>query len=274
MYPALSRSYKGQYPFRLGTTSFIYPDVYGINVKMLGPYLDEIELLLLESTHPGSLPSPAAIRELARLAEDFELTYNVHLPSDIAIGHPAAAQQQRAVDILLQVFERVAPLAPTTHTLHIAGGPNSSTPDGLEQWRQTAHANLKKLLAAGIRAEKLSIETLDYPFEWVEDLIDDLDLRICIDLGHLIKYGYNEEASLEKYYGRTTIMHLHGVEDQRDHLSLDRLPQESIAPVLRKLGNFSGTVSLEVFSFEDLQASLTFFHKCWQRRTAACPSLR
>jgi len=44
-YTALPKSYKHAYPFKLGTTSFIYPDGYVPNVKMLGPYMDEIELL-------------------------------------------------------------------------------------------------------------------------------------------------------------------------------------------------------------------------------------
>jgi hypothetical protein len=44
MYPALPKSYKGLYQFRLGTTSFIYPDHYLPNVKMLGPYLNEMSV--------------------------------------------------------------------------------------------------------------------------------------------------------------------------------------------------------------------------------------
>ncbi len=49
------KSYKGSYQFRLGTTSFIYPDHYLPNVKMLGPYLNEIELLLFESAYVGNI---------------------------------------------------------------------------------------------------------------------------------------------------------------------------------------------------------------------------
>lgn len=55
MYPTLEKSHKGTFPFRLGTTSFIYPDNYETNVRLLAPYLDEIELLFLEGD-PESLP--------------------------------------------------------------------------------------------------------------------------------------------------------------------------------------------------------------------------
>ena len=85
MYPALPKSYKGLYQFRLGTTSFIYPDHYLPNVKMLGPYLNEIELLLFESAY-DSLPSKHEIKELSILAEEFDITYDIHLPIDISLG--------------------------------------------------------------------------------------------------------------------------------------------------------------------------------------------
>ena len=61
MYPALGKSYKGEFPFNIGTTSFIYPDDYVPNVKMLGPYLENIELLLFESQHTDALPSTSSI---------------------------------------------------------------------------------------------------------------------------------------------------------------------------------------------------------------------
>jgi hypothetical protein len=52
----LPRSYKKRYPFRIGTTSFIYPAGYTENVARLGPHVDEIEILMFES-HPDSRPT-------------------------------------------------------------------------------------------------------------------------------------------------------------------------------------------------------------------------
>src|SRR5210317_1315717 len=97
-YPSLTKVYKGLYPFKICTTSFIYPDHYIPNVRMLGPYMDEIELLLFESLGSEVLPSRAVISELCRLAGDFDLSYNVHLPTDISISDRDPAQQQRAVE--------------------------------------------------------------------------------------------------------------------------------------------------------------------------------
>jgi hypothetical protein len=66
-YPRLTKSYKGFYPFKLATTSFIYPDDYIPNVKMLGPFVDEIELLLFESNDIESLFSASMTSNLFSL---------------------------------------------------------------------------------------------------------------------------------------------------------------------------------------------------------------
>ena len=50
------RAHKSGYPFRLGTTSFIYPAGWAENVARLAPLVDEVELLFFESQIPGSLP--------------------------------------------------------------------------------------------------------------------------------------------------------------------------------------------------------------------------
>ncbi|MGD8492082.1 MAG: cobamide remodeling phosphodiesterase CbiR, partial [Desulfobacterales bacterium] len=150
MYPSLSKSYKGAFPFSIGTTSFIYPDDYVPNIKMLGPYLENIELLLFESQHTDALPSKQVITELAGLAADFNLTYNVHLPTDISISSREPGQQKKAVDTIFNVVERVTPLAPTTLTLHVPYDETSFEPETVESWQERVVKNLGTLLAGGI----------------------------------------------------------------------------------------------------------------------------
>ena len=119
MYPTLPKSYKSAYPFTLCTTSYIYPDHIIPNVKMLGPYLDEIELLLFESAGTDVLPSKSVITELSRLAQEFGLTYNVHLPTDISISNQDCRHQNHAVETMIRVMELVYPLSPSGLTLHL-----------------------------------------------------------------------------------------------------------------------------------------------------------
>jgi sugar phosphate isomerase/epimerase len=225
MYPLLSKSYKGLFPFNIGTTSFIYPDDYVPNVKMLGPYLENIELLLFESNH-----------------------------TDIA------------VETISRVAERVAPLNPTTLTLHVPYNETSNDEDDVKSWQERASKNLAKILANGTPSHLISIENLDYPFEFLVPIISELDLSICFDCGHLILHGDDIEKFFTTYSAKTAIIHLYGVQNNHFHGALDQLSEKLVAPTMRLLARFNGIVSMEVFSYAHLDASLKFMEKCWNHQ--------
>jgi sugar phosphate isomerase/epimerase len=265
MYPSIKKSYKGLFPFRLGTTSFIYPDNYVPNVEMLGPYLEDIELLLFESEHTDALPSRQVITELCGLAKNFDLTYNVHLPTDISISSRNVDQQKKAVDTILRVVDLVDPLAPSTLTLHVPFQEDPFKDESVKFWQETVIKNLEILLASGIQSRLISIENLDYPFEMVEKIIFDLDLSICLDLGHLIVHNDDIQAFYSRNTDKTTIIHLYGVDKRHYHKGLNRLPQKFMDPIWGILKTFQGSVSLEVFSFDHLDASLKFLESAWNK---------
>jgi len=261
MYPSLARSYKGVFPFKLGTTSFIYPDDYIPNVKMLGPYLDEIELLLFESLPADALPSKAVIKELSLLAREYDLTYNIHLPTDVSLSDTQPEKQQQAVNTILNVIDRIAPLCPTGYCLHLPYSQNSSAPDTVKSWQRRVLKNLQKILTAGIAAESIAVENLDYRFDLIDDILAELNLSVCLDIGHLIANGNDLNALFNKYCDITSMIHLHGVKNGQDHLAMDKLPPKFREPVLAILKRFTASVSLEVFAFDDLKFSLEWLSK-------------
>jgi len=264
-YPALPKSYKGKFPFKICTTSFIYPDHYIPNVKMLGPYLDEIELLLFESTGRDALPSRSVIAELGRLAGEFDLSYNVHLPTDISISDLNLDRQRDAVETMVRVIELVQPLCPSALILHVPYIDESLKDDSSKRWQDRVNKNIEKILAVVENRKIIAIETLEYPLELLETIIVDLDLSICLDLGHLMVYGYDVKEVFNKYALKTSVLHLHGVEHNRDHTTLSRLSPELIETVLGVLIRFTGVVSLEVFSYDNLISSLQFLENRWER---------
>ncbi|MEJ2222911.1 MAG: cobamide remodeling phosphodiesterase CbiR, partial [Desulfobacterales bacterium] len=220
MYPSLSKSYKGVFPFSIGTTSFIYPDDYVPNVKMLGPYLENIELLLFESNHTDAL---------------LNLTYNVHLPTDVSISSRDPQQQSIAVETIIRVAERVAPLSPTTLTLHVPYNEASPDKNDVKSWQEKVIKNLAKILANGISSRLISIENLDYPFEFLDPIISELDFTICFDCGHFILHGDDIEKIFNTYSAKTAIIHLYGVAQNHFHGALDQLPEKLIIPTMRLL---------------------------------------
>ncbi len=274
-------------PFKLGTTSFIVPDHIIPNVKKLGPFFDEIELLVFESHPKEILPLKDDIKQLLYLSQKHDLNFNIHLPVDVSITHKSTKNRLKAKDAILKVIELFTPLKPTTYTLHLdmpkdinINIKNSIAdpylikkypdlikkyPDLIKKWRARVRDGLESLLLQVPNPEIISIETLDYPFDFVESFIEEFNLSVCLDAGHQIKYGYNLLQTFEKYRSKISIIHLHGVDFSKlkiqDHTSLDKLPEQYQNEVKTILNNYSGVVSLEVFNLENLNRSLIFLSK-------------
>jgi len=263
MYPFLSKSYKQAYPFKLCTTSYIYPDHIIPNVKMLAHYFDEIELLLFESRF-DSLPTMQQIKELSLLAEQYDLSYNIHLPINISLTNSDSIARSKAVTVIERICDLTYVLAPSTYTLHLPCGETSFDEESLKIWNDFAADGIEKLIATGIQSQAISIETLAYPFEWLEEIIKAFKLSVCIDIGHLLVNGFDIKKVFDKHSSNTSIIHLHGVENKKDHISLSKLPLGQMDQIIGILKRYYGVVSLEVFSFDNLNTSLAFLEKHWK----------
>lgn len=245
--------------FRLGTTSFIYPDHILPNVRKIGRYFDEIELLVFESRPDTVLPSKTVIAELADLSTDLDLLYNIHLPTDIHLAHESAKMRQQAADTIARVVDLCALLAPTTHTLHLETG-GQGAPGGTAAWQALALDGLDRLMSFLPDPRVISVETLDYPPACLEPLRTAHGFQICMDVGHHLKYGYDLDHSFNLFQDYLAVMHLHGVagagKDARDHVGLDRLDPGQQHQVMALLKKYHGCVNLEVFNRRDLNGSL------------------
>jgi sugar phosphate isomerase/epimerase len=111
--------------------------------------------------------------------------------------------------------------------------------------------------AAG--AEDLTVETLDFPPQWLAPIISELHLPVCVDVGHIIRFGFNLRSTLNLFAGKIRMFHLHGVTGDQDHRALCHLAPEAGQLVASMLKNFHGSVSLEVFSVKDFTESLNYF---------------
>ena len=258
--------------FRLGTTSFIVPDHIIPNVIKLGFFFDEIELLVFESDPLDVLPSKEDVKTLLSLSRDLNLTYNIHLPTDVSLSDESAQKRQVAVDTLLSVMDRLAPLNPSTHTLHLEM-PRDVRQDAedsnkMENWIKSTRKGLALFLSGISDPGIISIETLDYPFSYIEPLIRDFHLSVCLDAGHQIRYGYDFFQTFDTHRSRIPVIHLHGVDcsggGKRDHKALDALSEDEIRRINKVLETFRGVVSLEVFNLENLNRSLLALSRYFQ----------
>ncbi len=257
----LPLSLKKRFPFRISVPSFIYPDHWLPNIRLLGPYVDEIEVLIFDSARKTDLPAGDDIRQMAVLADAFDLSYNIHLPSDISPGSPQIDDRRRAVDTIIQTVALTEPLDPTARVLHLPLDGSVTDQMALNSWRQRLEESVDTIIQSGIPGPSLSIENLDYPMEWIRPIIETYNLSVCLDLGHLLDRGIDWQSEYRKWRERINMIHLHGIRDGRDHCALDALSPSIFTPIMIALTSFTDTVSIEVFSFEDLKKSLLYLEK-------------
>jgi sugar phosphate isomerase/epimerase len=265
-YDLLQKSYKRMFPFRLGTTSYIYPDHIAPNVAKLAPFLDEIELVLFESEGQDNYPDEVELRNLINFSLKGEVGFNVHFPIDIFLGDKDEEVRLKGISVVKKVIERTLCLKPSLYTLHFdVRDINGREETDMEAWRKRILRSVEEMKEWGLELERISIETLSYPFDWIEDIIRKFGFSICLDIGHMLLYDLDVQSYLKKYLPQTSIIHLHGMENGIDHLGIDRLNGRMVDLILSELRSFTGILSIEVFSFGDLKNSLEVLEQKWKK---------
>lgn len=253
-------------PFRLGTTSYIYPAEILPNVRSLQHTVEDIEIVLFESDELSNYPSPREIEELAALGQESGLSYTVHLPLDVLLGDPEPRVRRRSVETCLRAIDGTARLRPHGYIIHFQGLPTDDHRHWLdESWLARLDQSVDQLIGRVDNPRLLCAETLSYPFHLVEKLIERRDLSICLDVGHIILYDQPLELYLHRYLSRTRIIHLHGNSGGRDHLDLGRVPAAALDLLFTSLATLPKVddlvVTLEIFSEKDLEISRAVVEK-------------
>ncbi|MBM3497087.1 MAG: sugar phosphate isomerase/epimerase [Armatimonadetes bacterium] len=247
-------------PFRLGTTSYILPDEIIPNVEFLGPRVDDIELVLFESDELSNLPDPRTVGRLRELAATHGLTYTVHLPLDADLGDVEEAARRRSVAKCERVIDRLAPVSPVAYLVHFHEDLSPApAPRPAPEWLAALRRSMEDLLERVADPELLCVETLSYPFGWVDAIVAEMGASICLDVGHVLLAGERVEAYLDRYLPRTRVVHLHGLREGQDHRDLGGLPEGLLSLLLTRLASDplpERVVTLEVFNRADFEASL------------------
>lgn len=253
-------SLKGVFPFRLGTTSFILPDDYIPNVGFLGALVDDVELLLFESDEISHLPNAHVIDQLAALKHTNQLTYTVHLPLDIHLGSSDETVRKRSVEKCLKVIGITGPLGPFAYIVHFHGETRGKKPvEDIERWRKSLDHSVCDLMLSGIEPDLLCVETLDYGFEYVADIVLRHGLSVCLDIGHLAFHEYPIQEYLDRYLDRCRVIHLHGNSDGIDHKDIGLLDSQIPVMLTGRLGSKNDrerVLTLEVFGRGEFEKSM------------------
>ncbi len=230
------------------------------NVRALAHRVSDIELLAFEADHDlNPLPDRSTITELGTLAQEYSLTYTVHLPLDLRLADTAAGQW---ADKALWVIDRFRPLNPVGYVIHLETDvPDLPARDWVSNACRSVHAIADRLSDPSI----LCVENLEGQLpDPLGEVLHETPCSLCLDVGHVWKEGRAPRELLDTWRDRIRIVHLHGVAE-RDHVALSAMSQASLDPVIQWLTEFSGLVTLEVFREPDLAASFAALHACLDR---------
>lgn len=254
---------KDRLPFRLAATSYIIQDDICSNALFLGPLLDEIELVLFDTPAQNNLPSNAEVRDLARIAKDLDIAYNVHLPSDIFLCESNTNLQNHYIDVVLRYFEKTFPLDPTLYILHLDSRyANGVKEEDIDVWKRNISRSLEKALYYGLPPEMVAVENLESTLDKLAPVAERYGFKLCLDIGHLLLYRHPLDSQLGQYLNRCPMAHLHGVKDNIDHVSIAAINNKKWGCISSYLSPYQGCVSLEMFSVEDLYYSMWRLADC------------
>ncbi len=243
---------------RLGCPSCLLPADLATNVRAVADRVDDVELVLFDVPgHGCNFPDAAEVAELARLAAAHDLTYTVHLPLDL---------HRDRVDALEQAARAIAAtrsLAPFAWVAHLDGTVllDHPTPTAVATWQVQAHDVLARVAGWTGAPERVCVENVERwdPAHFAR-VVERLPVSRCVDFGHLWLESGDPLAAWRAWGPRARVVHLHGV-NGRDHVGLDQIAPHQLDPVVRELATgFSGVVTFEVFTEDELDRSLATWH--------------
>ncbi|HEX5942324.1 MAG TPA: cobamide remodeling phosphodiesterase CbiR [Anaerolineales bacterium] len=253
------------YPFRLGTTSYIIPDDILPNALYLAGKVRDIELILFEvDDGPNNLPSPEVIQGLSKVAQDNDLTYTVHLPLDLKLGEDGSERDQSLVKAK-RVIDCTRGLDPWAYVMHLDGKAvrTSTDVDLIRRWQDHSVRALEIVSGWAGSPDKLAVENLEtYPLDFIQPVLERISVSRCVDIGHLWLDGHDPIPYLQAALPRTRVIHMHGIAE-RDHRSLAFMLQEKVQAVWEELirARYDGVLTLEIFSEEDFLSSIEVIEK-------------
>ena len=167
--------------------------------------------------------SPESVERLAALRSE-GLSYTLHLPLwSVEPSTPLAPVRKGSVEAVVQTIKATVPIEPEVYVLHATGALAAEFYNMkiselartliLRQFQDGARESIRAILAeTGLSSRRLAIETIEFPLDLTLELVDEFDLSICLDTGHVLAGfpgWFDFFEVLEKLLPRLAEVHLH-----------------------------------------------------------------
>lgn len=257
-------------PFRVGCTSYVFPDEIIPNVQAMASMVDDIELVLFETEEKANFPSPDQIKILKDLADEHALTYTVHFPID---KNPCSADTKERAYLLDQIerlLEITVSLNPFGYLLHLdTPGRNDEDPEGVWYTRASAFAaKVAAVCSDKAIQSRICVENLSYPIDWLDPIVEENGFSRCIDFGPMWLNRHEWHNATLQRLSQTRILHFHGVTPEKEHQPLDQgdvTRHQELLSILEEQ-QYQNVLTLEVFGRTATFASMKAFSDLWQKR--------
>ncbi len=257
--------------------------VYGKNLlenaKRLADLVDNIEIILFSTLNRNNIPDTNELDLLRKLGRKKKVTFTVHLPASLEIASKDRKIREDSIRMVSKLCNHTASIEPLHYILHVpfttptlvpVPGLYFKTDDGQNwgEWTRRGLEALERIFDTTPVAGKLLLENINYSPYFLEPFFEEGQCEFCLDIGHLILGSENVNDALRCYQKEIRELHIHGVKGYEEHLSLSLLPVETVCEWMDFLIRieFDGILNLEVFSPEDLTASLNTLAKALLHR--------
>jgi sugar phosphate isomerase/epimerase len=260
------KNYKNKFPFKIGTTSYILhakKDNIIKNINFLKDKFDKIQLLLFGKDYLDIFLNSYILNYLQEVKKNYSIEYSIHLPIDLELLNDSLGQINKSLDIIYQIIEKTVNLKAKEYILHI---------DKYKKQVELNKNNFKnfkkvcKLIKNRMaNPEYFYIENTNYDLTYFKDIILENGFSVCLDIGHLFNYKQDFSIFISSFNKVIKEMHIHGIKNGKDHLSLNKLDKKYIKLLINYLTNYKKSVTIEVFNKSDLIKSLKFLKKEFQK---------
>lgn len=259
--------------FKLGAPSMIYGNDVVTNAEILSKSdsgLNFTEILLFHTPELHNIPSTRELQSLKAIQDSTQCIYTVHLPASLEIASKDKEVREQSIRLLVDIWLKTSVLQPAYYILHIPITPptliadphryfKSRSSQSWGDWTLRAMESLRRIKENVGETSNLLIENINYSPQFLEPFLEAGYCGFCLDVGHLLLGDEPVREVLEHFHDHIREIHLHGVKNYSEHLSLDVLPRNEVIEWFSCLNHrhYQGLINLEVFSPEDLEMSLS-----------------
>jgi sugar phosphate isomerase/epimerase len=152
------------------------------------------------------------------------VTYTLHLPLwSVEPSTPLTPVRKGSVEAMVQAIHATMPIEPEVYVMHATGAlaaeffnmkiSELARTIILRQFQNGARESIRTILAeTGISPRKLAIETIEFPLDLTLELVEEFDLSMCLDTGHVLAGfpgWFDFFEVVERLLPRLAEVHLH-----------------------------------------------------------------